>query len=67
MSPWRGPYPASGEAYMNPKYKKETSIVACEHFIDNHQVPCPPMCPRQDWPRSRFRLRFWVFGRLVPR
>lgn len=26
----------------------------CRHFANGHQIPCPPQCPTQDWPESRF-------------
>jgi hypothetical protein len=37
------------------------SIRACKHGQNGRQIPCPPMCPRQDWPPSLFRRR--LFGR----
>jgi hypothetical protein len=42
-------------------------ITACRHFVNDQQVPCPPMCPCQEWPRSHFRYRFVLFGRLIPK
>ena len=27
----------------------------CKHWIDGRQVPCPPQCAVQAWPRSMFR------------
>lgn len=30
--------------------ERATSIAKCEHYVNGERVPCPPMCPRQDWP-----------------
>jgi hypothetical protein len=43
-----------------------TTIVACRHYVNGELQPCPPMCPTQCWPRSRFRFTFWR-QHLVPR
>ena len=31
-------------------------IVSCRHELNGRQVPCPPMCTCQDWPRYMFRV-----------
>jgi hypothetical protein len=36
-----------------------TSLAGCLHGDADHPLPCPPMCPVQQWPHYLFRLR-WV-------
>lgn len=37
-----------------------TSIRRCRHEMNGRQIPCPPQCPRQSWPESKFRRT--IFG-----
>lgn len=36
-----------------------TAIIACYHGEKGNPQPCPPACPRQDWPRAYFHLTFF--------
>lgn len=49
------------EAYVRES-ELSTSIIRCHHFEGEKKlrVPCPPTCPRQSWPKSKFRKT--VFG-----
>jgi hypothetical protein len=46
------------DAEMLAEYAKrgQTAVTGCEHHYGDRQIPCPPMCPVQQWPRSMFRL-----------
>lgn len=37
-----------------------SSILRCRHEMNGRQIPCPPQCPRQSWPKSKFRRT--IFG-----
>lgn len=37
-----------------------SSIIRCHHKENGRQIPCPPMCPRQSWPESKFKRSLWT-------
>lgn len=49
------------EAYAR-EAARSSSILRCHHYEDEgkkyRRVPCPPGCPRQSWPRSKFKRSF---------
>lgn len=44
-------------------FEKEATMTSgirrCKHFMDGDQIPCPPECPRQNWPEYLFKRTFW--------
>jgi hypothetical protein len=38
-------------------------VTGCRHYENGRQVPCPPMCPYQRWPRvAQGRRHRWLTG-----
>lgn len=45
------------------EYERQMGIEhSCFHRENGKQIPCPPMCPYQSWPKSMFRFT-WLTGR----
>jgi hypothetical protein len=40
----------------------EAGAVKCVHYMNGRQIPCPVLCPYQNWPKHMFR-QTWLTGR----
>jgi hypothetical protein len=39
-----------------------SALTGCEHRYDGRLIPCPQVCPVQQWPVQMFRLTWLGFG-----